>query len=100
MSAGFTPGPWVVNPFVAQVDCGTISQKGGLLPVCQMLWPTGERTEAETEANARLITAAPELYAALRHLNELAKMPDRPLREWTEAKAEADAILAKARGEA
>lgn len=59
----FTPGPWIVNPFVAQIDCEKISDKGGLLPVCQMLWPTDERTEAETEATAHLIAAAPDTYA-------------------------------------
>lgn len=62
----FTPGPWVVHPFVARVDCQKISEKGGLLPVCQLLWPTDERTEQETEANARLIAAAPALYEALK----------------------------------
>lgn len=30
-----------------------------------MLWPTDERSEEETKANARLIAAAPELYDAL-----------------------------------
>jgi hypothetical protein len=30
-----------------------------------MLWPTDERSEAETAANARLIAAAPELLDAL-----------------------------------
>ena len=62
---GFTPAPWIVHPFNARVDCQKISDKGGLLPVCQMLWPTDERTEQETEANARLIAAAPALYEAL-----------------------------------
>jgi hypothetical protein len=62
---GHTPGPWIVNPFRAQVDCQTLSEKGGLLPVARMLWPTDERSEAETEANAQLIAAAPDLLDAL-----------------------------------
>lgn len=56
-----TPGPWAVNPYNARVDCAVESKIGGLLPVCQLLWPTDERSEAETEANARLIAAAPVL---------------------------------------
>lgn len=51
-----TPGPWAVNPVSAQVDA-----MPSLLPVCQLLWPTDQRSEAETEANARLIAAAPDL---------------------------------------
>lgn len=61
----YTPGPWEVNPFVARVDCIEPSKLGGLLPVCQMLHPTDERSEYQTEANARLIAAAPELLEAL-----------------------------------
>ena len=60
-----TAGPWIVNPFVAQVDCGVFAQNGALLPVARMLWPTEERSEAETEANARLIAAAPALAETL-----------------------------------
>lgn len=58
-----TPGPWAVNPVVAQVDA---FDSEGIGPVCQMLWPTTLRDEAETEANARLIAAAPELLTALK----------------------------------
>lgn len=57
-----TPGPWAVNPQSAQVDA---FDSGFPVPVCRMLWPTDERTEDETEANARLISAAPELLGAL-----------------------------------
>jgi hypothetical protein len=35
------------------------------MPVCRLLWPTDLRTEDETEANARLIAAAPDLLEAL-----------------------------------
>lgn len=59
--SGHTPGPWAMNPVLARVDA-----MPSLLPVCQLLWPTDERPEAETEANARLIAAAPELLEALK----------------------------------
>jgi len=62
--AGHTAGPWAVHPMLARVECAQPSEKGGLLPVCQLLWPTDERSEAETEANARLIAAAPDLLGA------------------------------------
>lgn len=55
-----TPGPWLVNPFVARVDNGLDS------PICELLWPTSLRSEDETEANGRLIAAAPELLEALK----------------------------------
>lgn len=56
-------GPWAVNPFNAQVDA---FKDGRPLPVCQLLWPTDERSEAETQANARLIAEAPDMLAMLK----------------------------------
>lgn len=67
----------MVNPLMAQVDCGTLSRKGGLLPVAQMLWPTDERSEAETEANARLIAVAPEMLDVLKSIGLLVEQIDR-----------------------
>jgi hypothetical protein len=58
-----TPGPWAVHPVRARVDA---FNSGDALPVCELLWPTDERTEEETEANAALIAAAPDLLEALR----------------------------------
>ncbi len=66
--AAHTPGPWVVSPFRAQVICDMFGRDGDFLPVAQMLWPTTERTEAETYANGHLIAAAPELLDALEQL--------------------------------
>ena len=61
-----TPGPWAVHPVKAQVDAFSPHP----IPVCQMLWPTTERSEDETEANARLIAAAPDLLEALKGLHD------------------------------
>lgn len=63
-----TPGPWVVNPFEARVDEAAKICDDGLLPICKLLWPTDERTETETKANARLIAAAPAMLEALQGL--------------------------------
>lgn len=51
-----------MNPAIARVDA---FDKIVPTPVCALLWPTDLRTEAETEANARLIAAAPDMLAAL-----------------------------------
>jgi hypothetical protein len=57
---GHTPGPWAANPFIAQVDSGQLDGSD-LIPIAQLLWPTELRSEAETQANARLMAAAPEM---------------------------------------
>ena len=84
----FTRGPWAVNPIRAQVDA-----MPSMIPVCQLLWPTDERTESETEANAHLISAAPDLYDALAELlDSVDGVPCGPEKICR-------AALAKARGE-
>ena len=86
--AEHTKGPWAVNPTSAQVDA-FVGVKP--LPICQLLWPTDERTEAETEANAHLIAAAPDLLAALKRIVVVA---DRATVEFDRARA----AIAKAEG--
>jgi len=62
--AKFTPGPWWANEY-------GIRDRGGF--ICALTWPSRydgqqERHAKETaqrEADARLIAAAPDLYAAL-----------------------------------
>ena len=63
----FTKGPWAVNPVSAHVDVMVEQPDGSMVPVpiCALLWPTDERSEDETEANAHLIAAAPDLLDAL-----------------------------------
>lgn len=60
----FTKGPWAVNPVSAHVDVMVEQPDGSVVPVpiCALLWPTDERSEDETEANAWLIAKAPELF--------------------------------------
>lgn len=57
-----TQEPWAVNPFLAQIDAFV---GGEPLAVCRMLWPTEERTEAETLANTALIAHLRNLAPAL-----------------------------------
>lgn len=71
MTTTHTPGPWAVNPIKAQVDAFAT---GDPVAVCQMLWPTEERTEAETEANGRLVAAAPDMLAALKRSAAILQM--------------------------
>jgi hypothetical protein len=95
MERKFTPGPWAVNPFVAQVDA---FGSDGPLAVCQLLWPTDERSEAETEANGHLISVAPDLYEALKDLLEVCEQDNPRAVEWRSAIDEARAAIAKAEG--
>jgi hypothetical protein len=93
-----TKGPWGVNPVNAQVDAFATGEP---LPICQLLWPTDERSEAETFANARLIAAAPDLLAELewvrKGLEQLRHM--KGLRSSSEALiARIDAVIARATG--
>ena len=67
----WTPGPWGVNQLTAHVmpadqifDPAEIGS-----PICAMLHPTAFRNESETEANAHLIAAAPDLYHELEGAN-------------------------------
>jgi hypothetical protein len=99
MERKFTAGPWAVNPFVAQVDA---FGSDGPLAVCQLLWPTDERSEAETEANGHLISAAPDLYEALKgmlaHACVADAAPDDVDEEDRARERAARAAIAKAEG--
>lgn len=59
-SGAHTKGPWFVNPVNAWVEI-----PGQDAPICALLWPTDLRSEGETFANGRLISASPELLAEL-----------------------------------
>lgn len=67
---GHTPGPWEY----LEDDCHD-DERHGVIAKCTDLWiatcfrsGTETSTEAEAEANARLIAAAPELLTSLRGL--------------------------------
>ena len=89
---GTTPGPWTMR---SGSIWGTSKDPDGEY-ICE---PWG-RTHAETEANGRLIAAAPELLAALQQL--LDEQEDAPLErrrtEWAEACARARRAIAQAEG--
>jgi hypothetical protein len=99
-----TPSPWTVSA----LDGQTIGPRrvlvswtsGAEVPQLQAVARVFERT-GETEANARLIAAAPELLAALRELvrawdHTTYAVPDR----MEAALTAADAVIAKAEGRA
>ncbi len=72
--AKFTPGPWSRSQWRETDGEGELMARGWqilagghLLPLCEQ---TGGAEEAE--ANAALIAAAPDLYAALTKINEWA----------------------------
>jgi hypothetical protein len=64
---GCTTGPWVVIPGTARVLAGTAEHNYSWTgwPIA---WPAKGGDRAEALANAYLVAAAPELYAALREL--------------------------------
>lgn len=56
----FTPGPWQIDPDASGLDGWPIRAKQGPIDVCP--------AKANGLADAQLIAAAPELYAALRRI--------------------------------
>lgn len=89
-SETFTKGPWVV-----QSDAPT-----GYLYVVAGAWPTGETIcDRPSKANATLIAAAPDMYEALTKLRSQYAAPLHYSGDLRHALVEADAALAKARGE-
>lgn len=73
-SAAHTPGPWTVTSCLDYwVDHGrpiTDADKGfrGVAHCGDIAWPNFDAHQAEWEANARLITAAPDMLAVLQEM--------------------------------
>lgn len=100
----WTPGPWVViidddgNPLSGrpsvvasdELDCVIIHWDGFV----QTYWRSA-RGDGEIHANARLISAAPELYEALEEWLQTEDSPE----AWIHCRQRARDALAKARGE-
>lgn len=97
METRFTPGPWMVT---------RSDRRKTLCVISEDTWICGELQSdnplaipiVESEANARLIAAAPDLYEALNEL--LFEDSDKPEVERLKTLVKARAALAKARGEA
>ena len=93
-AAPWTPGPWTVHKSRTTDDVGIIGGGGCLAECFSEIRRKNENAVREQEANAHLIAAAPDLYAAL----EMAKL-------WLDVDGRFDmqginAALAKARGQA
>ena len=109
MTANHTPGPWTVLPEEADKDYLRIrgTRLGARYKVANVhmprLWESNyvlrDRENAESQANARLIAAAPELLEALQkmlpELRGLSIVSDTA----AEMLREAEAAIAKATGE-
>ena len=90
----WTPGPWrVLNDEAIKV-----ASSDGSLATVTHIHLRGRRDTSEVEANANLIAAAPDLYAALADL--LDREGDDTLDSVKAKWAAARAALAKARGQA
>lgn len=83
-----TPGPW---KRYGSVICG------GMTTIVEVYL---EENDEETEANARLITAAPELYEALKELHDAVMNGKDGLLLLTQELPAARVVLAKAEGTA
>lgn len=95
--AKHTPGPWIIEAtprsiaedYVIRTEHSVVA---AILPLYN---------EDETDANARLIAAAPELLEAAKEAREALQpfLTEEPAAEWTAARM-LDAAIAKATGEA
>ena len=103
MSGDWTPGPWSVPGPPDKVCAEGYTKNGWAKAVATVHMPTWMHA-AEPWANAHLIAAAPDLYAALEAvaatIDPAALIEDdHPQRDQAEALLQAIAALAKARGE-
>ena len=67
----FTPGPWILD----QVELSIHGQDGTFIATVELPPLCPSNVTDTMEANARLITAAPELLAACKHLLALLESP-------------------------
>jgi hypothetical protein len=102
MSVQHTPGPWYFH--VNKADTLYVVRGPKDIVVCEMSWhssiPCHYTLRDESEANARLIAAAPDLLAALRLAQEQMERFDGESAGWHEANDAISAAIAKATGAA
>lgn len=79
MNAQHTPGPWIVIRANGRVDViATDDPRHSFASaVCEIAEDDDRQGDGVAEANARLITAAPELFAALQQIERLSREADR-----------------------
>jgi hypothetical protein len=110
MSTKHTPGPWTAhgpatkgNQWGVVADLAYDARRGARRRIALLGSPRswdGLSVQAEDEANAQLIAAAPDMLAALKLLLSLIEYTQMPAGETTaKAKAAAYAAIAKATGE-
>ena len=93
METKHTQGPWVIDWNVARLDIFSSDTK--VLVASLRRSALSEDIDEAARANARLIAAAPEIYAALKDLVYQVQGPDQPA--WLCLK-DARAAIAKAEG--
>ena len=93
----WTPGPWEIGDpnDKTGADIGIHSSDWVIADMCKDVC----KLTVNQQANAHLITAAPELYAALHNLLNRIKHDPEAKNWWPNTQEEARAALAKARGE-
>lgn len=92
MKPKYTPGPWTVHSKVDGLEgIGIHSANGGYIYVATIHGP-GSRGNIPSEANARLIAAAPELLEALFKIRDDATLDS------SDVVAICNAAIAKATG--
>lgn len=84
MTIKHAPGPWATKPQGEANHHAILLENGKWLAALQF---NGELTEAQQEANARLIAAAPELLAALQLLYDTGS--DSTMWDWAHSQARA-----------
>lgn len=103
MSAAHTPGPWAIREGYGLLKAEVGPHGRAVATVWTKQMPGGKDDQKEPvvwpegEANARLISAAPELLEALRQIRELA-YSGRHEEDFNAIQDRAEAALAKAGG--
>lgn len=95
--AKFTPGPWKRNDFLDLKEISLRAIACERLGFCVTFINTDDQARvAEAEANARLISAAPELLEALQAFTDVYGVDD--VKRWMKVRDNARAAIAKALG--